>query len=143
MALVVGENSWVTVEEADTYFSDRIGASEHWVSGAEKEPALITAYNQLNGCGLFDFPAAATQAMKEAQCEQALFLLIHVGDIDSRKGLQAQGVTAAGIVKETYKGEIDGIPICVNAKNFLKDYVVEGKDVYATDLSRDEDEDVI
>lgn len=143
MALTVGENSWVTVAEADTYFSSRLGSSEHWCSGAEKETALITAYNQLNGCGLFSFPADVAQVMKNAQCEQALFLLIHVEDIDRRKGLQAQGVTAAGIVKETYKGEIDEIPICVNAKNFLKDYAVEGKDIYATDLSRDEDEDVI
>lgn len=142
MALTVGENSWVTVEEADTYFSSRLGSSEHWVSGAEKESALITAYNQLNGCGFFDFPASATQVMKDAQCEQALFLLVHVEDIDRRKGLQVQGVATAGIVKESYKENIDQIPICTNAKNFLKDYSVEGKDIYAVDLTRDEEEDI-
>lgn len=142
MALAVGENSWLTLEEAETYFSTRIGSSEYWCSGADKEAALITAYNQLNGCGLFDFPAAATQAMKDAQCEQALFLLIHGEDIDRRKGLQAQGVTAAGIVKESYKEDIDQIPICTNAKNFLKEYSIEGQDIYAVDLERDEEEDI-
>lgn len=142
MALVVGENSWLTVAEAEPYFSTRIGSSEYWCSGADKEAALITAYNQLNGCGLFNFPTEVAQAMKDAQCEQALFLLIHIEDIDRRKGLQAQGVTAAGIVKESYGDGLDEIPICANAKNFLKEYSIEGQDIYAVDLERDEEEEV-
>lgn len=133
---------WITLAEADSYFSTRLGSLEHWTSGAEKEAALTTAYNQLIGCGLFEFPAEVSQAMKDAQCEQALFLLIHIEDMDRRKGLQTQGVTAAGIVQETYKGDIDEIPICINAKNFLKDYIIEGKDIYAVELERNEDEEV-
>lgn len=144
--LEVGTNTWVTEQEAGDYFVTRLG-SDAWdnASNADKIKTLITAYTQLTLCNYYDFPTDVSlfsQAMKYGQCEQALFLLIHIEDIDRRKGLQAQGVTGAGIVKETYGEDLNRVPICVNAKNLLADYNVEGKDIYAVDLARDEEEDV-
>ena len=77
MSLTVGTNTWISLEDANIYMATRVGAYKYWVTGAEKEAALITAYNQLNACGWFDFPTDISTNMKNAQCEQALFLLIH------------------------------------------------------------------
>ena len=82
--------------------------------------------------------------MKNAQCEQALFLLIHQEDMDVRLGLQAQGVTQAGIVQETYGNCIEGIPISPHAKQMLEDYEDADKSAFQVkEISRDDDEDVI
>lgn len=144
MSLEVGKNSWISEEDANIYLEDRLDASEYWASGVEKDKALITAYRQLNGCGYFEFPSTSSQVMKDAQCEQALFLLIHQKDIDKRKGLQAQGVVSAGIVKEGYDRDmLMKVPIAPIVTQMLEDYSAEGKPLYASDLKRDEEEDVI
>lgn len=144
----MGEYGWVTVAEADTYFSTRYGASSYWgtsiPSSSNKIAALTTAYNQLVGCNLFEFPDTATQSIKNAQFEQALFIVIHQGDIDRRIGLQAQGVVAAGIVKETYKdGAGEEIPISPIAKRMLEyaGCLTARKMAYVMDIERDEDYD--
>jgi len=140
-------NSWVTINEADTYFSERIGASAYWVSGAAKEAALITAFRQLNNAKGYSFPAAASDNMKYGQCEQALFLLAFADEMFRRQSLQAQGVTDAGIVKEKYM-QMKDMPICIQAKGFLRSYeLTENKEgagaIYAGDLTRDENEEVL
>ena len=135
---------WVTLEEAETYMASRLGAEKYWHTGVSKTAALTTAYNQLNACGWFDFPTDISTNMKNAQCEQALFLLIHQEDMDVRLGLQAQGVSAAGIVQETYGKEIEGIPISPHAKQMLEDYEDADKSAFQVkEISRDDDEDVI
>ncbi len=141
MAITVGTNSWVTEAAATTYYASRIGADDYWVSGADKEASLVTAYNQLNNCGLFSFPTTVVQKMKDAQCEQALFLLQHAEDIDSRLGIRVQGVQKAGIVKEEYVKGAPQLPISIFAMYFLNDYLTEVA-FYAVDLERDEDEAV-
>lgn len=106
MALTVGTNSWVTVSEADTYFSDRVGTGDYWNDDAEKAAALVTAYKELTNSGHFNLPSTATQVMKDAQCEYALYLLIHEPDRSIRAGLITQGVVEAGVVKEKYSSSI-------------------------------------
>ena len=135
---------WISLEDANTYMSTRVGAYKYWYTGVDKTAALTTAYNQLNACGWFDFPTDISTNMKNAQCEQALFLLIHQEDMDVRLGLQAQGVSAAGIVQETYGKEIEGIPISPHAKQMLEDYEDADKSAFQVkEISRDDDEDVI
>jgi len=112
---------WVTEAEADAYFASRYGASDFWASGADKDGALETAYNQLNNSGLFTLPDTTVDAMKQAQYEQALFVIIHMEDFDRRGGLQAQGVIEAGIVKEKYNYK-PTFPICPMAKQLLESY---------------------
>lgn len=138
---------WVSIAEADAYMLTRIGAANYWVSGAEKEAALQTAYNDLVYCGRFLFPDMATQAMKDAQCEQALFHLLEGSGIDARMGLQVQGVVQAGIVKETYQGFQRGsnknsvvIPICPLAASMLAS-IRNDSNAYLIDIERTENEE--
>lgn len=134
---------WVTLVEAETYMATRLGATKHWYSGVSKAAALQTAYNQLISCGLFDFPETAISGMKNAQCEMALFLLQHQEDADARMGLQAQGVTQAGIVQETYNlDNVDGIPIPLIVRSMLQDYE-SASPIHIVDLEREESEDAL
>lgn len=84
MSIDVGTNSYVTVEEADAYFSDRYGYDK-WASETNKEGALISATQQLdNLCVWSGFKVDSEQdlafprnpdanpvprAVKDAQCE--------------------------------------------------------------------------
>lgn len=139
--IVVGTNSFCTAQEAEDYFATRMSV-DAWDDATDDNQirALITAYNQLVNSGLFSFPATTTNAIKYAQCEQALFLLQQGDDIDSRRALQAQGVVEAGIVKEKYSGDLQGVAICANARAFLKDYAIEDNQLFVGDVNRDEEE---
>ena len=141
--LTEGTNTWILLEDADDYFRTRVGATRIWDETVDKISALVTAYNQLNGCGLFEFPSTITGNMKYAQCEMALFILRHQEDIDARMGLQAQGVVQAGIVQETYdSNKIDGIPIPANVKQLLNVYESSSGALGIVEISRDDDEDI-
>ena len=140
---VVGVNTWVTLATANTYFNSRLGASpEYWTNGAaDNAPALITAYRWLVA-GKYTFPTTATQPMKDAQCEMALFLLQHQPDLDIRMGLQAQGVIAAGVVKEKYKNDNHvELPIPPIVQQLLESYDSESP-VYMVNIERNENEGV-
>ena len=142
MAITVGTNSWVTEAEANTYFDDRIFASDYWTDAAsDNSPALVTAYKWLNS-GPYSFPATAVQNMKDAQCEMAFFLLQHQPDLDLRMGLQAQGVIAAGVVKERYKNDnYVELPVPPIVQKLLEGYSTD-KPVYLVDIERNEEESV-
>ena len=105
MSIVVGTNSWATEAEANTYFAERLGASGFWVESATDNPlALITAYREIVGSGRWSVSASTTasDALKQAQYEHALYLLVHEPDRAIREGLQTQLVVEAGVVKEKY-----------------------------------------
>lgn len=142
MSIVVGTNSWVTETEANTYFDDRIKASDYWTNGdSDNSPALVTAYKWLNA-GKYNFPDTAVQPMKDAQCEYAFFLLQHQPDLDLRMGLQVQGVIAAGVVKERYKDDnFVEMPIPPIVEQLLDGYDTE-RAVYLINLERNENEGV-
>lgn len=141
----VGTNSWATLAEAETYFLGRLNARHYWNADAEKEPALITAYKQIINSGIFSgFPTTTSQLMKDAQCEQALFLLAAGDDLETRQSLQAQGVKQAGLVKETYDGSAkEGVIIAPVVLEMLDSYLTYGPGGFAVELERDEDEDLI
>ncbi|MDD4984340.1 MAG: hypothetical protein PHQ43_00925 [Dehalococcoidales bacterium] len=141
-SITVGTNSWVTEAEANTYMSARISADEYWTNEASDNiPALITAYVWLNS-GKFTFPDTATDAMKNAQCEMALFLIQHQPDIDLRLGLQVQGVIAAGVVKERYREDNTvELPIPPIVSRLLSAYDGD-RPVYMVNLERNEEEGV-
>jgi len=140
--ITVGTNSWVTEAEANTYFESRIKAGDYWINDApDNIPALITAYNWLNA-GKYTFPTTATQPIKDAQCEMALFLLQNQAGLDLRMGLQAQGVIAAGVVKERYKNDNTvEMPIPPIVAQLLDSYDTESP-VYMINLERNEEESV-
>ena len=141
-AITVGTNSWVTEAAANDFMESRMGAADYWKDGEEdNEAALITAYKWLN-CGKFSFPTTATQPMKDAQCEMALFLLQHQPDLDLRMGLQAQGVIVAGVVKERYKDDnYTELPIPPIVQKLLSGYDTD-RPVYLVNIERNEEESV-
>ena len=143
MAITVGTNSWVTEAYANTYMGERLGAADYWTDGAANNArAIITAWTWLTNSPKFSFPTAVasiTTAMKYIQCEMALFLLQHQPDIDLRMGLQAQGVTDAGIVKEKYSLSIHGIPLPATVVDMAQAYLNQ-RNIYIIDLERDEEQ---
>jgi len=141
MSLVVPTNSWVTVAEANTYLKDRVGVKNYWSATAEKSEALVTAWRWLTGAGDYTFPTTATQPMKDAQVEYALFMLQHQPDIDLRMGLQAQGVTDAGIVKEKYGGMSTAVPYPPIVSTMLRSFLTYSN-IKLIALARDENESI-
>lgn len=95
ITIIVGTNSWLTLAEAETYFESRINA-DSWnnlPSNDEKSKYLISAYNWLFYDPAFLAPASATQqAVKNGQCEAALFLIDYATEWDKRDALIASGV---------------------------------------------------
>ena len=156
---MAGEIGYLTIAAADAYFSTRL-FSTAWtgIAVASGDPvktaALTTAYDRLFYCGLFDLPtlAAATVdqlvVLRKAQCEMALYMLIHLADEDRRKGLHAQGVVGSNIVGETYVRfasdtmSLSDLPIPPFVAHLLKDYSIAAAPFHAIDIDRREDESV-
>jgi hypothetical protein len=137
----------LTLAEAEAYMDSRFGSWEFWTDDANKEAALITAYKKIVNSGWFadlPAPADATQNMKDAQCEMALFLLMEGGDLNRRAGLQAQGVIQAGIAHETYDPDARGrLAFPPEVQALLADYTQKDNGCFADDLARDDTEDVL
>jgi hypothetical protein len=74
-------NSWISGVDAYNYFENRLYA-EAWDT-ANREAALITAFNSINELDLTIDPTESDEleALKYAQCEQALYELNN--DLDS------------------------------------------------------------
>jgi len=136
MALI----GWVSLVEADAYFLTRTNSAMWSESYTDKTAALTTAYNQLKDSGRFNLPASPDAAgkLKRAQCEQAFFILKNQEDADERMALQAQHVTQAGIVQETYQG--DGIPISSYAISILSAWDRYRQGLFVAEATRTEDE---
>lgn len=95
MALVVGTNSWITLAEAETYFSERIQADpwDNLPDDATKEKYLISAYHWIKDYPGVTAPASsASEAVKRAQAEGALFLISFYDEINNRDALYSAGV---------------------------------------------------
>lgn len=94
MAIVVGTNSWLTLAEAEIYFSSRIGSAP-WsaLTDGDKEKYLISAFYWLYYDSAFTAPSTATDdGVKFAQCEAALFLIVYADEYGKRDALIASGV---------------------------------------------------
>lgn len=153
---MAGEIGYISVAAADTYFSTRLSATPWTSIGSEsgdpmKTAALQTAYDRLFFSGLFNLPvfsvatAAQLEVLTRAQCEMALYMLIHLADEDRRKGLHAQGVKEAGVVKEVYsETNLMTIPIPPVVAGMLEAGGFSGAPApfYAQEVARDEDEAV-
>lgn len=142
-----------TIAEADSYFEDERLITTAWdaLAGSgdtQKSKVLTQAYNRIFYSGLFDVPAYADATaaeliiLKKAQAEMAYYLAVHAADEDRRKGIQAQGVTEAGIVKEKYaEGKLSDIPIPPIVAGILEDFSTAGDEFYAQEVERDEDDE--
>ncbi len=119
-------STWVTTAEADTYFATRHGIGTLWSryddSPEAKTALLVTAQQPIELSDAYTWPDddEITQAMKDAVCEQAFFMLLDP-DMEVRMALIAQGVEEAGLVMEKYRQSAKAeAPIAPRAKILLK-----------------------
>jgi hypothetical protein len=112
-----------------------------------KEKALYNAYDRIRFDPHYSIPVAPTAAelerLKLAQVEMGYYLLVHLADEDSRKGIQAQGVIEAGIVKEKYsEAMLQTLPVPPFVAAILTPWLVNTSFIGTANLSRDEEESV-
>jgi len=146
---------YATLAQAELYFEAERLITVAWdaldalASGDTiKTKALMNAYNRLYYDPRFSLPtlAAATATelviLKKAQAEMAYYLAEHLEDEDSRKGLQAQAVVEAGIMKEKYKPEdLEKIPVPPFVLGLLNPWATNKQIIVAAELDRDEELD--
>lgn len=113
-----------------------------------KEAVLRYGYDRIYHSPQWDVPTYAAASAEQLvvlriiNAEMAEYLITHLADEGRRKGLQAQNVIHAGIVKEIYdKDHLDKLPIPANVLDLLKPFKT-GIPFYATDIDRDEEESV-
>jgi len=154
--MAVAEKGWATLAQAESYFADERYSTTHWDSivavGALtiddfKNKLLNMAYNRIYYYPLATVPAAGSETAAELvklikiQCEMAYYFALHIADEDRRKGIQAQGVVEAGIVKEKYdKDMLDKLPLPPIVEELLVDFTTG--EFYAVGIDRDEDSDI-
>ena len=140
------------LSEAELYFEEeRIDSAafddlpEDSTDGFKRTAALTQAFNRIFYSSEFDVPEPADAdsdelpKLKKAQAEFALYLAIHVRDEDVRKGLQAQGVIEAGVVKEKYaESFMAKTPIPPFVYDLLKDFLKVYPSAAAVNLGRDQ-----
>jgi len=133
MALVVGQNSWVTLIESDAYLTDRISA-EKWfelndsgVAGeVSKSSLLISAFYWLiNAPQLELFPNLTNDSVKNAQIEAALFLFEHYVALNQRRAAMSTGVESFKLSTKSEKLNI--------AKLQIPDYIIGSLGAYGVE----------
>lgn len=101
MALVIGENSWTTLTEADNYLTTRFGSQE-WFNlsdtpanpgEASKETFLIMAFNALvDKPGYCLTPTLTDNSVKIAQTEMAFHFSDSYNEFTERSSSATSGV---------------------------------------------------
>jgi len=149
--MAVAAMGWATLAEAVSYFANERFDTTHWDAIATddlKNKVLNMAYNRiLYHPDLSGIPEAGSETtvqaiiLIKAQCEMAYYLALHLADEDRRKGLQAQAVIEAGIVKEKYWTEmLDNLPVPPFILILLDGFKIAG--FFAVGLERDEDKKI-
>jgi len=138
---------------ANEYFNTERLETDAWdalTDDAKKEAAVKMAYNRIYYSPKYDVPTYATATvaqlikLKIINGEMAYYLALHLADEDRRKGLQAQGVVGAGIVKEVYnKDDLMGLPVPPFVDALLEAEGFTTKKAFGLiDIDRNEDKSV-
>ena len=145
---------FANIVAANTYFEDERLETEAWDDLEElsgdvlKTKVLTQAFNRIFYDSRWSLPTyaeasvAALIELSKANAEMAYYLAIHLADEDRRKGLQAQGVTTAGVVKEQYSEKhLMDLPVPPFVMAILKPWSTE---LFAgvLEVARDDDEDI-
>ena len=140
--------------DAEDYFIDERLETECWDDLLEstlhqETKAIINAYNRLYYDTRWDLPTYITATVAElailriVNAEMAYYLACHMSDEDRRKGIQAQGVIEAGIVKEKYSEKmLMALPVPPVVAAMLTPWLVSTSFISTANLSRDEEESV-
>lgn len=142
------------IADADEYFEDERLETEAWDDLEElsgdvlKTKVLIQAYNRIFYDPRWSLPAyanasaAALVELSKANAEMAYYLAVHLADEDRRKGIQAQGVITAGVVKEQYSEKhLMDLPVPPFVIAILKPWSTE-RFAGVLEISRDDDEEI-
>ena len=144
---------FIDLDEARTYFEAERLETEAWddlfaSDGILETKVLIQAYNRIYYDPRWSLPtyaeasAAALVELSKANAETAYYLAVHLADEDRRKGLTAQGVIEAGVVKEKYsEGSLMDLPVPPFVIAILKPWSTE-RFAGALEISRDDDEGI-
>ena len=138
--------------DADAYFEEERLETEAWDDLEElsgyKAKVLIQAYNRIYYDPRWSLPtyakasAAALIELSKANAEMAYYLAVHLADEDRRKGIQAQGVVTAGVVKEQYaEKHLMDLPVPPFVIAILKPWSTE-RFAGVLEVARDDDEDI-
>jgi len=137
------------LSDANDYFESERLETSAWdalTDDKKKSAAVTMAYNRIYYDPRYNVPtyanATASQLiiLKKVNGEMAYYLAQHLADEDRRKGLEAQGVTDAGIVKEKYsKDDLMSLPVPPFVDTLLNDFKT-AKAFGVVDIDRDEDE---
>ena len=102
MALIVGENSWVDITDADDYLSDKFNA-DIWITtltSAQKAQLLITSWRWIYYYPYYSIPQDISgftnpkkSTIQSAQIELAWWYYNYGLTHEQRMALQADGVT--------------------------------------------------
>lgn len=130
MAFVVGVDSWVTVVEADTYLTYRMGTdtwfalSNETVPGTySKETVLGTAFRELLNCPAITLTKANTDdSVKNAQIEMALYLTDYFDEMQDRRAAIATGLSIFWLGRRYEKLEKYNTGVPDYILNMLNDY---------------------
>lgn len=138
------------LNDAKAYFTGERLVTDAWddLTDGQKTNSVIQSFNRLYYDPQFSLPlyadasAAELVILKKANGEMAYYLAQHLDDEDRRKGLQAQAVIKAGIVKEDYYADmLTDIPVPPFVLILLTPWMTK-KSFGAIDLARDENESV-
>lgn len=141
------------LDDAEEYFTlERLETSawDELESGdARKLKAVVMAYNRLFYDPRWRSPdymtasVAERAVLRKANGEMAYYLLQHLADEDRRKGLQAQGVVKAGIVKEDYaEADLMMVPVPPFVVNLMGTWSTPAPAFGAVSIERDEEEGI-
>ncbi len=130
MALVVGQNSWVTVTEGNTYLTDRIDASNWFDLGdtgdpgaASKTTLLVSSFHWLMGAPSLDLSATLTgDNVKNAQIEGALFLLKYSKELEAKRAFLSFGGRTFRLSKRWESFDLNALTIPIHIIGMLQEY---------------------
>ena len=132
MALIVGQNSWCTVPEADTYLTEKI-ESEVWFElssvgtpgQTSKQSLLISAFYWLYLAPGLNLSLTLTDVnVLNAQIEAALFLMEHYTELNERRGAIHSGLTAFTLSQKEERLKKVQINIPDYIMGMLRDYSI-------------------
>jgi hypothetical protein len=115
--------AWVTVEEANAYFTDTLEA-DSWGSLTNKLGAITSAFRILSTHPAYSFPETPTQKMADANAQYALYIATNSSN---RQKLIEQGVKSftVGKFSETLKDTDEGYGTNVKLPSIVKQLLDE------------------
>jgi len=146
---------FLDLNDAEQYFLIERLETECWDDLVEdsavhqKEKAILMAYNRLYYDPRWELPTYNEATVIElvtlriANAEEAYYLACHLYGEDHRKGIQAQGVIEAGVVKEKYSETmLMELPVPPMVIALLAPWLIEGPYIGTANLARNEEESV-